>query len=1303
MTIDARAYTWCNLGPLSEEGASIAEDHAQGAGVLMLKGTVNLNGIFRPTSGAVVRLAYSDGQTWIAQFPLRLRVLSCFSDPIRNKTTVSVGCDLAYYENRKEPITLDERDENTNVPEAQRRAQTPAISGAWLVGMILCILRIRYDGAIPLTNYYTRQDYDMSGGYVEELGKLCASEGYVCRMNEAGRAEFISKDRPIISSILLTENDLIDLNPVNSGELPGDAAYAKYTSIKLKPPENDDDDDERKKRDWEMEETTGQRETYYHDWNFYTYVPTGQKKKVKDERCITVGANTYPADSLPAGATASADGDLEKPAYETKSFPNREEISYVPYTKTVSEYDDKDRVTYRWSEKRDHFGVQRTETRFTYREEYGGTNNTGGSGGGGTYTAFVCVYQSSEDDGGDLEVRELQPNARPANDDNAGQIIKEVTTEWSPVGPIRMNLGLERKFSDVSSGTQYVSSIRVIEYDRNKKSGVTKTITRNYIPFIQTPDGSEVISKIRNRREPWEDVPVNGSLFNIATRLVESGSEVRIRTEREFGIQKRPNAAQRTTEKNAKTPPDVEEEARLAWAVGAAASQTAVELSPPYAPDDRVVGSGSTYFVIPSDAAQKVLNYARLENRYLFGHRNGVGIQVLPEALPPKPLSVVYLRLKGCTGAFLVNGRTWNLDPSGATVTCDALFWGAIDGTVSNAWFPLPPNTSALPTPVAITSNSNPVPANAIPIPSGFNFSNPDLNTLFGALPANTAPIPPATIAPAIIIKPYRETIFCGAGSGSGAIADPQFWIAQPAGEYLAGSGSGVLATAVAAPWTSLGARWTSGTTFTAGAGTAGPGHGGGERWASGSVFVAGVGSDGVIPGARWTSGTVFTAGGGDDEVELAPGARWTSSSTFSDGTGRAEGAAWASSSTFTAGTAGDGNESSLVTFSNTSSAITIPSSGAATPYPSTINVSGYTGIVSYVEVLIYGFSHTYVGDTQVLLVGPSGAKAVIMSISSDADVSNINLVITDSASAFIPSPPVSGTYKPTVRYSAAYPSPAPAQPYGQNLQGFAGSSPNGTWSLYVYDDISGDAGSISGGWAIRMMVGNTFVVAGARWTSATVLRPGAATDGIAPGARWTSNSYLRAAYGSDSPNLWYAILPVTGSSIASTGQLQGIAFQGFNSRRHIIAFTYSGAEIAAVTGLSSGLIKQLRFYVSMAPIVQPYPDYAIGLKNGSSAINANPGSTGYAVVRPQQSTTFTEGVNTFDIDDFNWTGGSLSFVFAWGYVGAVNENSGATYIYAADNGRTYYNSSSDAGTYVINTSTVPLDRTSRPVIELLI
>jgi hypothetical protein len=935
MTIDARAYTWCNLGPLSDEGASIAEDHAQGAGVLMVKGVINLEGIHRPYSGTVVKLAYSDGQSWIAQFPLRLLVLSCFSDPIRNKTSVSVGCDFAYYDNRKEPVTVEaeEQDDEENIPDIVRRVKTPALSASYLAARIFRILGIPIVGGIPLTNVYVREEFDMSGGYVEELGKLCVSEGYICYMNEDGHAEIVQKDRYLSVDRILTADDLIDLNPINSGDLPGDAVYGRYTSLKLKAPEDEDEPDpndpdppedlDRQRRDWEREESIGQREVIFHDWTRFNLVNTFEEVKVKDKDNLDVckPQNDYPKEYLPEGSFEKKDprtgeAKLYKPKLVVCSHPMRDVVTHIPYSKTEAQYDSKDRVTYRHTERSEPFGLTTSESFYTYAD--------------GIFWAFSPLAL-----------------ARRGNDDPEA-LLSEETIERKPIAPVCMSLGLEQSYGTISAlGGSYIASKRVVLYEVNSASGVTKTTTLNFVPYMQTTEGSETISRIRDRLNTYDqNARLPGApLVQLATTLVQSGSETRIRTEREFGIQRRPKEVDRKKEKNKKeeAPPGVVEEARLSWAVGSAASQTAVELSPPYVPDDRIVGSTSgppwSFSVFPSNAAAKVLNYGRIENRYLFGHRNGAGIQVLPEALPPKPLSIVYIRLKGCTGAFLVNGRTWNLDPSGATVTCDALFWGAIDGTVSNAWFPLPPNISALPTPLAITSNSNPVPANAIPIPAGFNFSNPDLNTLFAALPANTAPIPPATIAPAIIIRPYRETIFCGAGSGSGAIASPQFWIAQPPGEYIAGSGSGVLATAVAGPSTSLGVRWTSGTTFRAAAGTAGPGHGGGERWASGSVFTAGVGSDGLVrapgarwssataftagaaegglvlgAGARWTSGTSFAAGAGSDDLEQAPGATWTSASAFvagagEDGNEQGAGAAWGSSSTFTAGAANDGLE----------------------------------------------------------------------------------------------------------------------------------------------------------------------------------------------------------------------------------------------------------------------------------------------------------------------------------------------------------------------------------------------------------
>ena len=162
------------------------------------------------------------------------------------------------------------------------------------------------------------------------------------------------------------------------------------------------------------------------------------------------------------------------------------------------------------------------------------------------------------------------------------------------------------------------------------------------------------------------------------------------------------------------------------------------------------------------------------------------------------------------------------------------------------------------------------------------------------------------------------------------------------------------------------------------------------------------------------------------------------------------------------------------VTYSN-ASAITITDKVAATPYPSSIIVPATTGTVTKVTVSLSGFNHTYPGDVDILLVGPSGQKLLLMSDAGGAtDVVNANIVFTDTASASLPNSLISsGTYKPT-NYdtnSDAFPSPAPASPYVATLSTFNSINPTGTWSLYVRDDSQQDPGSINGGWSLSFEI----------------------------------------------------------------------------------------------------------------------------------------------------------------------------------------------------------------------------------------
>lgn len=162
--------------------------------------------------------------------------------------------------------------------------------------------------------------------------------------------------------------------------------------------------------------------------------------------------------------------------------------------------------------------------------------------------------------------------------------------------------------------------------------------------------------------------------------------------------------------------------------------------------------------------------------------------------------------------------------------------------------------------------------------------------------------------------------------------------------------------------------------------------------------------------------------------------------------------------------------------------AIAIPgtgTSGNANPYPSNITVAGFPGSVAKVTVTLNNFSHTWPGDVDVLLVGPSGQTSVLMSDAgeSGADATNLTYTFDDTAINSLTSGPTagSGTYKPT-NFGVGDPFGAPAPAAGSSssspLTVFNGTNPNGTWSLYVVDDAGADIGSFAGGWSMEITPG---------------------------------------------------------------------------------------------------------------------------------------------------------------------------------------------------------------------------------------
>ncbi len=164
--------------------------------------------------------------------------------------------------------------------------------------------------------------------------------------------------------------------------------------------------------------------------------------------------------------------------------------------------------------------------------------------------------------------------------------------------------------------------------------------------------------------------------------------------------------------------------------------------------------------------------------------------------------------------------------------------------------------------------------------------------------------------------------------------------------------------------------------------------------------------------------------------------------------------------------------------FANTGT-IVINDNNPGTPYPSTIQVSGLSGNIRKVTATLIGLQHTFPSDISVLLVGPQGQQVVLMSRAGGGvpvTAPGIRLTLDDASGALPQFSGLStGTFKPTDYkpadsfFNAGTASGPAVGSYSKTLSAFNGSNPNGTWALYVQDDVSPDSGLIAGGWLLNI------------------------------------------------------------------------------------------------------------------------------------------------------------------------------------------------------------------------------------------
>ncbi|MDQ3415145.1 MAG: hypothetical protein M3480_09300, partial [Verrucomicrobiota bacterium] len=187
--------------------------------------------------------------------------------------------------------------------------------------------------------------------------------------------------------------------------------------------------------------------------------------------------------------------------------------------------------------------------------------------------------------------------------------------------------------------------------------------------------------------------------------------------------------------------------------------------------------------------------------------------------------------------------------------------------------------------------------------------------------------------------------------------------------------------------------------------------------------------------------------------------------------------------------------------FANTTP-ISVPASGTsgpAVPYPSNIVVPALSGNVTQVTAKLNGFNHIFPDDVDILLVGPGGQNAIILSdVGGAPDAVNVTLTLDDAALNSLPDATqlISGTFKPTnFGPDDTFAAPAPLPLGGSALSVFNGTNPTGTWSLYIMDDQSTDSGSLAGGWELNITTDNCDIVTITRATYSSGTLSVQATD----------------------------------------------------------------------------------------------------------------------------------------------------------------------------------------------------------------
>lgn len=738
MTVDIRARIYCDLGEVISGGFS--DDHAQGTGLIRTRGEIVIQGIVRPGLGRRIQLGWKKG-TQFSRVPRDLRVLSFFADPFRRITTIQLGCTLTLLENLKPANERDrffyskESDDNKDLECRLYDVGLLPIQAVFIAQR--CLNRLGISGSTPnLSNFYAKDRFDLSAGYVSVLNDLLYAEGKIGFMTPGGQLTTVDVLRGGTSSAVITEQDVIDIGPINSGEAPADSIKVRYNYTRYKEPDTTRTEEDLKEARWEFDVETDIPQTKIIKYaeelgdGIYQQVVVFQPNSTtirfydRFDRLLQSSTTTTTniADVNPSYIkkvrTAQKVYGLETPpiAVESPDLSDIQEITQVfyDYERNAGILQEEDPTTtaeqcleeelrnpFIFDPERDNRAIRKRTYKYVTDMHVAAALNI---------EEYVFVVNQN--------ATVFHPNTELDLRNDIYVLEEEIIEEY-------VNKDTLVKYTEynLSGGsiTSYVPSVS------------NKTVTKRRVAEYKTLKCQQQFAL----EAEYYTTPAQVQEFidQAKSRLTKAQTSSQVSTAPTVETPKRPSATEAADLDNRKVSRPAEDLDGLELIYGSEAASNAHIFDLPLAPDDQIKYLGGGYpgnwSVIPSDVRQKALNFGRVQQRLTFGHRYGFSIQLAPGTMPPYPLGGLIVQSAGAYGAFMCNGTSWSFDSNGIICNTDAIYKGAVGSSAGSytVWFQIQPGVTLLPS-VTPSTNPTPAPVNNVDVPADFdpNDSPSDLN-----------------------------------------------------------------------------------------------------------------------------------------------------------------------------------------------------------------------------------------------------------------------------------------------------------------------------------------------------------------------------------------------------------------------------------------------------------------------------------------------------------------------------------------------------------------------------------------------